>query len=244
MRQLLILFLIVFSINIKGQIIKIAAAGNLRFTLEDIKTRYIKLNPGTVIEITIGSSGALFQQISNGEDFDIFMSADRIYPDKLKTQRIISSDVQVYAYGMLVMWSNTLDLSKGVNILTESSVHRISIAKPEVAPYGERAIECLKYYNIFDKVKNKIVYADNISQAAQYVQTGNAEVGFIAQALTVDPDMKGSVYILDEKSYKPIEQALVILKSGNSNPEAMKFVKFLFSNDCKLLFEKYGFKVP
>jgi len=141
MRQFLILFILTISINIKAQTIKIAAAGNLRFTLEEIKTRYTKINPGVNITVTLGSSGALFQQITNGEDFDIFMSADRIYPDKLKAQGIISGEVQVYAYGKLVMWSNTLDLTKGIDVLTENSVHRISIAKPEVAPYGERAME-------------------------------------------------------------------------------------------------------
>lgn len=244
MRKILILILITLSITLKSQTVKIAAAGNLRFILEEIKTRYTNLNPGIIIEITLGSSGALYQQITSGADFDIFMSADRIYPDKLKSQGIVSGEVQIYAIGKLVMWSNTLDMSKGLNILTENSVHRISVAKPEVAPYGERAVECLKYYNIFDKVKDKIVYADNISQTAQYVQTGNAEVGFIAQALTVNPDMKGSIYILDDKSYKPIEQALVLLKSNQNNPEAVKFVKFLLSVDCKSIYKKYGFKVP
>ena len=95
-----------------------------------------------------------------------------------------------------------------------------------------------------DKVKDKIVYADNIAQAAQFAQTGNAEIGFLAMSLALAPDMKGTYYILDTKSYKPIEQAIVLLKTWQSNPEAAKFMKFVLSANCKPIFEKYGFIVP
>jgi molybdate transport system substrate-binding protein len=131
-----------------------------------------------------------------------------------------------------------------LDILTDPSVKRIAVAKPEVAPYGARAIECLKYYQLFDKVKDKLVYADNIAQTAQFAQTGNAEVGFLALALVMAPEMKGTYFVLDTKSYKPVEQAMVLLKSWQSNPEAAKFMKFVLSSECKPLFEKYGFIVP
>lgn len=244
MRQICIFLLLLISVNLQGQSIKIAAAGNLRFILDEIKTKYVTINPKANILVNIGSSGALYQQITNGADFDLFMSADRIYPDQLKALGIAIGEVKTYACGKLVLWSNSLDMSKGPEILTDPSVKRIAIAKPEVAPYGERAVECLKYYRLFDKVKDKIVYADNISQAAQYAQTGNAEVGFLAMALVMTPDMKGSCYILDTKSYKPVEQAMVLLKSDRTNPEAAKFEKFLLSENCKAVFEKYGFIVP
>jgi molybdate transport system substrate-binding protein len=244
MKKTFICLLMALSISLQAQTIKIAAAGNLRFILDEIKTKYAAINPKAKITVNLGSSGALFQQISNGADFDIFMAADKIYPDKLKAQGTVSGEVKTYAFGKLVIWSNTLDVSKGLEVLTDKSVKRIAIAKPEVAPYGARAVECLKYYHLLDKVKDKIVYADNIAQAAQFAQTGNAEVGFLALALVMAPEMKGTYFVLDTKSYKPVEQAMVLMKSWQNNPEAAKFMKFVLSADCKPLFEKYGFIVP
>jgi molybdate transport system substrate-binding protein len=244
MRIKTIVFFVMVSISLQSQTVKIAAAGNLQFILADIKTRYSTLHPKTTLIINIGSSGALSQQITDGADFDLFMAADRIYPDKLKARGLVAGKVIVYAYGKLVLWSNSLDVSKGLQILTDKSVSRIAVANPEVAPYGDRAVQCLRYYQLYDKVKDKIVYADNIAQTAQYVQTGNAETGFLALALLMAPGMKGSFFTIDPISYKPIEQALVLVKSNQTNPEAAEFVKFLLSPQCKPDFEKYGYIVP
>ncbi len=232
------------SVSLQAQTVRVAAAGNLRYIMDEIKTKYIKEHPKVNVIVNLGSSGALVQQITNGADFDLFMAADIIYPEKLKAQGVVKGDIKTYAFGKLVLWSNTVDVSKGMDIITDKSVNRIAIAKPDVAPYGARAIESLKYYKLFDKVKEKIVYADNIAQAAQFAQTGNAEIGFIALALALAPDMKGSYFVLDTKSYKPVEQAMVLLKSWQANPEAAKFMKFVLSADCKPIFEKYGFIVP
>jgi molybdate transport system substrate-binding protein len=244
MKKIFIILLMALSISLQAQTVKVAAAGNLRFILDEIKTKYAVINPKANIVVNLGSSGALVQQIINGADFDLFMAADKIYPEKLKAQGIVKGDVKTYAFGKLVIWSNTVDVSKGLDIITDKSVNRIAIAKPDVAPYGARAVECLKHYNLFDKVKNKIVYADNIAQAAQFAQTGNAEIGFLALALAMAPDMKGTYFVLDTKCYKPVEQAMVLLKSWQSNPEAAKFMKFVLSTECKPVFEKYGFIVP
>jgi molybdate transport system substrate-binding protein len=244
MKKILIVLLMALSISLQAQTVKIAAAGNLRFILDDIKTKYAAINPKANIVVNLGASGALLQQITNGADFDIFMAADKTFPEKLKAQGIVKGEVKTYAFGKLVIWSNTIDVSKGIDVVLDKAVNRIAIAKPEVAPYGARAVECLKYYNLFDKVKDKIVYADNIAQAAQFAQTGNAEIGFLALALAMAPDMKRTYYVLDIKSYKPVEQAMVLLKSWQSNPEAAKFMKFVLSAECKPVFEKYGFIVP
>ncbi len=244
MKKVFIILLMTLSISLQAQTVKIAAAANLRYIMDEIKTRYVSENPKANIIMNFGSSGALSQQITNGADFDLFMAADKVYPDKLKEQGIVSGEVKIYAYGKLVIWSNTLDVSKGLDIILDKSVNRIAIAKPDVAPYGNRAVECLKYYHLFDKVKDKIVYADNISQAAQFAQTGNAEVGFLALALVLAPDMKGSYFLLNMKSYKPVEQAMVLVKGWQNNPEAGKFMKFVLSAECKPIFEKYGFIVP
>src|ERR1035437_7416346 len=229
MKKAFICLLMALGISLQAQTIKIAAAGNLRFILDEIKMKYAVINPKANIIVNLGSSGALFQQITNGADFDVFMAADKIYPEKLKAQGVVSGEVKTYAFGKLVIWSNTLDVSKGVEIVADNRVKKIAIAKPDLAPYGDRAVECLKYYKLFDKVKDKIVYADNISQAAQFAQTGNAEIGFLALALALAPEMKGTYFLLDPKSYKPVEQSMVLIKGWQSNPEAARFMKFVLS---------------
>lgn len=241
MNKLLVLISLFLSVSLEAQTVRIAAAGNLRYILDEIKVKYHSQSPKTKIDIVLGASGALTQQILNGGNFDVFMSSDKVYPDKLKSQGAAVGEVKTYAFGKLVLWSNILDVSKGISILTDKSVARIAIAKPETAPYGARAIECLKYYGIYDKVKNKLVFADNIAQAAQFAQSGNAEVALLAQALVFAPDLKGKFVYLDPKSYKPVEQACVLLKTGERNPEAARFMKFVLSPACKPIFEKYGF---
>jgi len=243
MKRILILIAFVIAMSAQAQTVKIAAAANLRFVFDEIKSSYISANPKVTVEVNFGSSGALLQQILNGAEFDVFMAADNSFPAKLKDQGAASGEIKTYALGKLVLWSNTLDLSKGFEMLTDPLVKRIAIAKPELAPYGDRALEVLKSAGLYDKVKDKIIYADNISQTAQFAQTGNAEVAFLAMSLTLTPEMKGSVYVIDPKLYKPIEQAMVLVKSWKVNPEAAKFMKFVLSDRCKPIFEKNGYIV-
>jgi len=243
---LIIIASLILSFQLQSQTVRIAAAGNLRYLLDDIKALYAAKNPKVKIDISLGASGALTQQITNGAGYDLFMAADKVYPDKLKDMGYTSGEVKTYAFGKLVLWSNMVDVSQGIEIITNKSVTHIAIAKPDVAPYGARAIECLKYYKLLDKVQDKIVYADNIAQAAQFAQSGNAEIGFLALALALSPEMKnnGKYIELDPKSYKPVEQAMVLIKGWERNPEAKKFMVFVLSNECKPVFEKYGFIVP
>ncbi|MBL7972855.1 MAG: molybdate ABC transporter substrate-binding protein [Prolixibacteraceae bacterium] len=243
MKKIFIFLLTAFSVGVQGQTIKIAAAANLRLAMEEIKTRYIAANPDGRIELTFGASGALAQQIINGADFDLFMAADREFPDKLKAMGMVSGEVHVYALGKLIIWSNTLDVSKGMDILAGKLIKHIAVAQPELAPYGDRAVECLKHYHLYDKVKDKLVYAGNVAQAAQFAKTGNAEVGFLAYALIVAPNMKGSYFVPDAQSYRPVEQALVLIKKRKSNPETTMFMNYVLSPACKTDFEKFGYSV-
>ena len=238
------LIALLFAVTIQAQTVKVAAAANLRFVFEEIKDAYMKQNPKATISANFGSTGALFQQIVNGADFNVFMAADDVVPMKLKSQGLVSGEVKVYANGKLVLWSNTLDVSKGLEVLADPSVKRIAVAKPDLAPYGNRAIECLKSSGLYEKIKDKIVYADNISQTAQFAQTGSAEVGFLAYALTMTPEMKGSTYLIDPASYKPVAQAMAVVKGWKANPEAVKFMNYVLSPACKPIFEKYGYMVP
>ncbi len=244
MKQIVLIITLFIAVAVQAQTVKIAAAANLRFAFEEIKTSYAKVNPKVDVTANFGSSGALLQQILNGAEFDIFMAADNSFPMKLKDQGAASGEIKTYALGKLVLWSNTLDVSKGLEILTDPSVKRIAVAKPDLAPYGDRAIVCLKQVGLYEKVKDKIIYADNISQTAQFAQTGNAEVAFLAMSLTLTPEMKGSTYLIDAKIYKPVEQTMVLVKSWKINPEATKFMKFILSAECKPIFERNGYVVP
>ncbi len=247
MKRTFILALVVFvSVAVSAQKVRVAGAANLRYVLDDIKALYAVKHPNVKIDVTLGASGALLQQIINGAQFDFFMAADKTFPDKLKEHGAASGDVKTYAFGTLALWSTTVDVTKGIDIITDPSVVHIAVAKPELAPYGDRAIQCLHYYHLFDKVKDKIVYADNIAQAAQYASTGNAEVGFLALALVLAPDMRnnGIYFALDAKSYRPVEQACVLVKTWERNAEASAFMDFVLSNACRPIFEKYGYILP
>jgi len=248
MKRLIIsLVLLLTVVNIQAQQVNVAAAANLRYVLEEIKIAYTKQHPKAKVNLTFGSSGTLVQQVLNGASFDFFMAADNEFPVKLKDKGITIGPVTTYAYGKLAIYSTTLDVEhKGLDALLDPSVKKIAIANPETAPYGERSVELLTKKGIYDELKPKIVIGDNISQAAQYAFTGNAEIGFIALSLALGPDMegKGSCYIIPREFYPPVEQACILIKTTVLNTEAVKFRKYILSADTRPIWEKYGYDVP
>ncbi len=246
-RILLSLAILLSVLNVAAQKINVAAAANLRYVLEEIKTVYVKQNPKVKVSLTFGSSGTLVQQITNGANFDCFMAADDEFPVKLKAKGLTTGTINVYAYGKLALYSTTLSVDKsGLDVLKNLSVKKIAIANPETAPYGKRSIELLKSLNLYDDLKPKIVIADNISAAAQYAFTGNTELGFVAFSLALAPEMigKGNYYIIPQKFYEPIAQACVLIKKSTINTEAAKFRKFVLSPTNKAIWEKYGYDLP
>lgn len=244
MKRTIVFFAVLaFAVSVSAQAVKVAAAANLRNVLEEIKTEYLKYNPGSEITLTFGASGNLVQQILNGADFNFFMAADNEFPEKLREKSATLGPIRVYAYGKLVMWSGTLDVSKGEALLQTAAVKKIAIANPETAPYGNRSVEFLKKKGLFDKLKPKIVYADNISQAAQFAFSGNAEIGFTAMSLVLAPEMQdaGKYYIVPKADYTPIAQACVLLKTRGRNMEAAKFMQFTIDPKTTPIWEKWGY---
>ncbi len=244
-RTIIILCALLFVLTSFAQTIKIAAAANLRNVLDEIKVAYLKENPKAKLEITYGASGNLTQQILNGASFDFFMAADNEFPLKLQQKKATIRAMKVYAYGKLVMWSNSVDVSKGLEVLSSPNVKKIAIAKPETAPYGERSVEFLKKRNVINTLSSKIVYADNISQAAQFATTGNAEIAFTALSLAFSPEMKkeGQYYLVPESDYTPIAQACVLLKTKIYNPAAAKFMQYVLSPQTESLWLKWGYGI-
>ena len=248
MKRVIISFaILVATLSLSAQKVNVAAAANLRYVLEEIKTAYVKQHPKAKVNLTFGASGMLVQQIQNGASFDFFMAADNEFPVKLKDKGLTTGAMSTYAFGKLAIYSTSLDVDKlGLGVLKNPAVKKIAIANPETAPYGERSVELLKSQKLYESLKSKIVLGENISQAAQFAFTGNAEIGFIALSLALAPDMagKGSYYVIPLNLYKPIEQACILIKTPVLNTEASKFKKFVLSASTKGIWEKFGYSVP
>lgn len=244
----LIVGFILIAVCVHGQQsskILIAAASDLKFALDSVVAVFKTNNSETRVDVTYGSSGKLFEQISHGAPFDIFFSADNEYPLKLSEKGIAISDVQTYGFGRIVLWSKTIDpTSLGINSLLNKSVVKIAIANPSHAPYGRRAVEALKHFEIYDKVKEKLVYGENISQAAQFVTAGAADAGIIALSLALSPTLtkeRAQYYIIPENAHKPLEQGFVILKNVQKNSVAFKFRDFMSTEEATNILSYFGF---
>lgn len=243
---LLILFYFVMTLSATAQTVKVAAAADLRYAMDEIVKEYKKNHLQAAIEVIYGSSGNSFTQISNGAPFDLYFSADILYPQKLKEAGLTLTNPKLYAIGRIVLWSASLDVSKGLSVLANKPNIKIATANPEHAPYGQRSVEALKFYKLYGKIEKQLIFGENISQAAQFCITGNADAGLIALSLALSPSMcnQGKYFLIDEKSHRPLEQAYVILNHAKGNNEANSFAGFIDSRAARTIFEKYGFTLP
>lgn len=225
--------------------ITIVAASDLRYALDSLVNSFKKDNPGSEVKVIYGSSGKLFEQISNEAPFDLFFSADISFPQKLKEKGLAISEVTPYGIGRIVLWSKKTDPNKNqMNSLLDPSINKIAIADPTHAPYGARAEESLKYYQLYDKVKSKLVFGENISQAAQFVSTGAADIGIIALSIALSPNVQkegGKYYLIPEESHTKLEQAFVVLKHAEGNQLAASFAKYVSTKPAKDILRFYGF---
>lgn len=227
--------------------LKIAAAADLKFALEDIKAAYLAANPADKVDITFGSSGKLSTQVEQGAPFDLFFSADIKYPKQLAAAKQAASEVKPYAVGRIVLWSNTHDASKlTLENLTEDKFKHIAIADPSHAPYGKRAEEALTASKLWDTVKPKLVYGENISQTAQFVESGNADIGIIALSLALNPELskQGGYHLIDDKLHEPLEQAFIVTTHGKDNAAAQRFADYMQAPEARQMMVKYGFVLP
>ena len=229
--------------------ITVAAASDLTFAFKDVAAKF-QAQTGDVVKLSFGSSGNFFSQIQNGAPFDLFFSADISYAKKLEDGGLAEpGTLYQYATGKIVLWvpaDSKLDVSKGLAVLTDPAINKIAIANPEHAPYGRAAKAALQHEGIYDQIKDKIVLGENISQTAQFVQSGNAEIGFIALSLALAPTLKdkGKYFEIPADDYPAIEQAAVVLKSSKKKELANKFVSFLRQPEAIEIMQRYGFVVP
>lgn len=244
----LILFIFFYPVTSFGQQQKItvAVAANMQYAFNELKndfenTYHIR------VDAVIGASGNLTRQIIQGAPFDIFISADTKYPENIFTEGLAADRPRVYARGALVLWTvkEGIKLHTDLRFLLSDKVKSIAIANPKIAPYGTAAEALLKKFTLFERLKNKMVYGESISQTSQFIASANADIGFTAKAVVLSNQMKhlGKWIELDSKDYPPIYQSAVLLKFGSRNhPSASKqFYEFLFSKNALDIYKKYGY---
>jgi molybdate transport system substrate-binding protein len=228
----------------------VAAAADLGPVLPPILEQFQKAT-GIHAEATFEASAALTTQIQNGAPFDLFLSADLSYPKRLIDAGLAdaagSSDSTtpvVYARGTLVLWTRndshlpppSLDLLRGPEL------KRLAIANPDRAPYGRAAVAALTSLQLYDSLKPRLVTAENISQAAQFVDSGNADAGLISLTSALTPRLSavGSYFVIPRELYPPIEQGVVIVSKTSQRDAAHKLLDFLLSAPIQAQFAKGG----
>jgi len=232
-----------------GAELKVAAASDLNFAFKDLVAEY-EQKTGEHIKLTLGSSGTFFSQIENGAPFDVYFSADIRYPQKLiEGGHAVPGSLYQYAVGRIVLWApnqSKVDVKQGLDALLNPSIRKIAIANPKHAPYGRAAVAAMEHFKVYDKVKDKLVLGENISQTAQYIESGASDTGIIALSLALAPSMKssGTYWEIPAEAHPPLEQGAVILKRSTNQDGAQKFLEFMRGPQGQEIMRRYGFMLP
>ena len=232
-----------------AETLTVAAAADLTFALKDVAAQFQQQSEDKLL-ISFGSSGNFFAQIKNGAPYDIFFSADVQYPERLQAAGLIEpGSIYQYAAGKIVIWvpnSSKLDLSQGLPVLLNPVIGKIAIANPEHAPYGRAAVSAIQHEGIYDKVKSKFVLGEDISQTAQFVQSGSADAGIVALSLALAPAMKsqGRFATIPTADYPPIVQAACVIKATKHLDLAKRFLEFMKQPATLAKMSEYGFVLP
>ena len=237
--------------NVTAEPIKIAvaAAADLKYAFDEIAKAFQQAHPEIQIEPTYGSSGNFFAQLSNRAPFDMFLSADRSYPRKLIEQDLAVKDSEFqYATGHIVIWTrsdSTLDIEKlGMDVLRDSSIKNIAIANPKHAPYGRAVEAAMKNHELYDALKDRLVLGENVAQTMQFIETGAADIGIIAQSLALSPPLrdKGRFWLIPADSHPPLEQAGVTMNWTRNQAACTLIQEFLVSESGRSILQRYGFE--
>ena len=232
-----------------GAEVAIAAASDLNSAIKEIVAEYEKTT-GTHVKLSLGSSGNFFSQIQNGAPFDLYFSADIGYPKKLEDAGLtVPGSLYRYAVGRIVMWTGNethIDVAKGFEVLREPKIKKIAIANPKHAPYGRAAVAAMQHFKVYDQVKDRLLLGENISQAAQFIESGACDVGIIALSLALAPTMKakGIYWEIPADAHPPLEQAAVILRKSTNQEIAREFLEFIKGSQGQEIMTRYGFTLP
>lgn len=222
--------------------INVGAASNLSDAFKELGEQF-KARTGIRVVYSFGATADLAKQIEQGAPFDLFAAADVEHVEALNRQGlVVPGTLMLYARGQLVLWTpagSRLKLDR-IEDVARAEVERISIAKPDVAPYGRATVEALRALNLWKDVEPKVVYGQNVTQAKQYAATGNADVAFIPRSLVKEGE--GQSIAIDERLHQPINQALAVMKSSGKQTAALQFAQYILSPEGQSLLERYGYK--
>jgi molybdate transport system substrate-binding protein len=231
------------------QVVRVAAASDLRFALEDIGRALTGTQPGVVVQATYGSSGTLHAQILQRAPYDLFLSADIAYPEDLVARGAgAAADLFPYAIGRLVVWvprSSPLPIERD-GLLALSTARRVAIANPTHAPYGRAARTALQGVGLWQRLQPRLVLGENIAQAAQFVDSGSADAGIIARSLALAAPMRGHGRGVDipQSAHPPLVQGGLILRAAPSRPAAIALRNYITSDAGRRLLVRHGFDLP
>jgi len=242
-----LLFLILLSAcgntEKKTKTVQLAAAANLRYALEDINTAF-EQKTGIKVEMSTASSGKLTAQIKNGAPYEIFLSANKKYPDYLFENGFALQKPEKVCRGILVLWT-TKNRLPSVKDLCNADIQSIAVANPQNAPFGFAAIEVLKATNRYECLKDKIIYTENVSQISQYVVNKNADIGFTSKSIILSNQLKGKGKWIEiaDSLYSPLYEYVILTKNGENKAEVQKYYDFLFSQEAKNILKENGYGV-
>ena len=223
--------------------INVAVAANFTEAAKEIAAAFER-KTGNKVLLSFGSSGQFYTQITQDAPFQVFLSADQERPEKAVAEGLAVPDSRfTYAVGKLVLWSRDPKVVTGPDTLKQGAFSKIAIANPTAAPYGAAAIETMKALNVYDTLQPKIVQGNNIAQTFQFIDTGNAELGFVALSQVVDRS-EGSRWLVSANLYAPIKQDAVLLKKGAGNEAAKAFLAFLKGPEAAAVEAKFGYGTP
>jgi len=246
MKKLFAVLLLVLCNAAAAETITAAVAANVQYAFADLAAVFEKETDHAVKPV-YNSSGKLTAQILHGAPFDVFLSADMDFPEKLHREGFAVAAPQPYAYGALVLWTlNDLDLSDWRALLASDRVQRIAVANPKLAPYGREAINALSRLGLNETLIPKLVFGESISQVNQYIHSRSTDAGFTAKSVVLAPQMQGQGKWIDvpADAYQPIAQGFVVLKHGQASPAALAFRDFLGSPSARAIFTRYGYLLP
>ena len=236
------LWLVTGACNQPNSKLVVAAASSLKFAMEELTSGFT-LETGIPCEAILSSSGKLAAQINEGAPYDVFLSADMKYPEHLYNNGLAISEPVIYAYGGLVLWSVVDGLQPSMDLLIDDQIAHIALANPKTAPYGYAAVQVLEQQGIYNDVRDKLVFGENISQTNQFIISKAAEIGFTSKSVVLSPTMSavGMWNEIEPGLFTPIAHGIVVINKTDKLDQAKKFYDFIFSDQGRRILDKFGY---
>jgi molybdate transport system substrate-binding protein len=231
--------------------VRVAAAADLKYALDEVVAEFQVQQPGHSVLATYGSSGNFHAQLLNRAPFDLFLSADMEYPRQLAARGLAEADSQfLYAVGRIVVWapkdSGLYPARDGIQTLIDPAVHKIAIANPDHAPYGRAAISAMRALGVHDEAQSRLVLGENVAQAAQFIESGAAQVGIIALSLALSPPMRdqGEYWLVPLDAYPRMDQGGIVMSWAEDTEATLALRDFLVGDKGRAVLARYGFLPP